>query len=309
MQVATPDDTLPALKPIRSSAAPDRARARSNYDYPQVQEHDTAMRWNFSSRARELSNADVFVISIPKSGRTWVRTFLASYFAAKTGQPFSINLTDQRRPGVPRIVYSHDQFEYRTKGNAWDRLRGKYLIPRSQLYHARVLLLARDPRDAFASYYVQMTRRNPAAPNEFKQSSVAEVLRHSRFGIAAMVRTMNGWLTEFRQQADFRLIRYEDLQADPGKHFAALLSGICEEEIAAGPFDQALAFSTFENMQELEASGGFANKILTPRDVTDIESFKVRKGKIGGYREYLSGTDQEYATRICRQLDPQFGYA
>src|SRR5438477_4526408 len=111
------------------------------------------MRWNFSSRASELSNADAFVISIPKSGRTWLRTFFCSYFAGKTGQPFSISLTDQRRPGTQRIIYSHDQFEQRTKGRGWDWLRGKYLIPQSELRETRILLLARDPRDAFVSYY------------------------------------------------------------------------------------------------------------------------------------------------------------
>jgi hypothetical protein len=35
------------------------------------------LRWNFSSRARELSRGDVVGVSIPKSGRTWVRTEMA----------------------------------------------------------------------------------------------------------------------------------------------------------------------------------------------------------------------------------------
>ena len=91
------------------------------------------MRWNFSSRARELSGGDAVVISIPKSGRTWARTFLNAYFAYKKGKQFSLDFTDRGEAGVPRIVYSHDRFEDRTKGNAWDRLRGKYLIPRRSL--------------------------------------------------------------------------------------------------------------------------------------------------------------------------------
>ena len=35
------------------------------------------LRWNFSNRARELSGGDVVGVSIPKSGRTWVRTDMA----------------------------------------------------------------------------------------------------------------------------------------------------------------------------------------------------------------------------------------
>ena len=60
-------------------------------------------------------------------------------------------------------------------------------------------------------------------------------------------------------------------------------------------FQEALEFSRFENMQKLEAAGAFDSKILHPGDVRDPESFKVRRGKIGGYREYLSAEDQQFA--------------
>ena len=112
------------------------------------------MRWNLSSRARELSGGDAVLISIPKSGRTWIRTFLNAYFSYKLGRQFSLYLTDQGGAGVPRIIYSHDRFEHRTKGNAWDRLRGKYLIPRRTLRKKPIVLLARDPRDAFVSCFI-----------------------------------------------------------------------------------------------------------------------------------------------------------
>src|SRR3984893_765141 len=44
--------------------------------FPTSRGNTAVMRWNFSSRARELSGGDAIVISVPKSGRTWVRTFL-----------------------------------------------------------------------------------------------------------------------------------------------------------------------------------------------------------------------------------------
>jgi hypothetical protein len=42
--------------------------------------------------------------------------------------------------------------------------------------------------------------------------------------------------------------------------------------------------------------------------VRDPESFKVRRGKVGGYREYLSAEDLEYAADALLELDPQFSY-
>src|SRR5947208_7312822 len=266
------------------------------------------MRWNLSSRARELSGGDAIVISIPKSGRTWIRTFLSAYFAYKKGRQFSLTFTDRGDAGVPRIIYSHDRFEHRTKGNAWDRLRKKYLIPRRALRKRPIVLLARDPRDTFVSYFVQLTRRNPATPNEIKEMPIDSLLRHPRFGIAVMVEVLNGWVTEFGDRSDFTIVRYEDLRAEPARLFHELLRAIGEKQIDESVFGPALDFSEFQNMQKLEAAGEFRSKILQPRDREDPESFKVRQGKVGGFRDYLSDESQRYAEEICAALNRVFGY-
>jgi Sulfotransferase domain len=266
------------------------------------------MRWNLSSRAHELSGGDAILISIPKSGRTWIRTFLNAYFSYKLGRQFSVDLTDRGGAGVPRIIYSHDRFEHWTKADAWDRLRQKYLIPRRALRRRPIILLARDPRDAFVSYFIQLTRRNPATPHEIKEMPIEALLRHPRFGIAVMVEIMNGWITEFGDRSDFTILRYEDLRAEPARLFHELLRAIGEKQIDETVFGPAIDFSDFRNMQKLEAAGEFGSKILRPRDLEDPESFKVRQGKVGGFREYLSGESQNYAGRVCAGLHPRFGY-
>src|SRR5437660_586609 len=118
-------------------------------------------RWNFSSRARELSGGDVIVISVPKSGRTWVRTFLCAYFCKRAGRPFTLRPDRYHEPAIPRLIFSHDFAEQRMKGRLWDRIRGKYLVPARELARARIILLVRDPRDAFGSLYMQMVHREP----------------------------------------------------------------------------------------------------------------------------------------------------
>ena len=65
-------------------------------------------RWNLSSRARELSGGDAVVISVPKSGRTWVRTFLCAYFCKRTGRPFTLRPDRYHEPDIPRMIFSHD---------------------------------------------------------------------------------------------------------------------------------------------------------------------------------------------------------
>ena len=53
---------------------------------------------------------------------------------------------------------------------------------------------------------------------------------------------------------------------------------------------------------------GFDSKILQARDVADPESFKVRRGKVGGYTDYLVTKDRQYATGALVKLDRRFGY-
>src|SRR5207237_2310929 len=162
----------------------------------------------------ELSDGDAVILSVPKSGRTWLRTFLSAYFSQKAGRQFSLTITDGRTPEIPRLIYSHDRFEHVTKGSAWDRFRGKYLIPSTQMRRVPIVLLVRDPRDAFVSYFVQLTRRNLTTPDSIRRMTIDALLYHPRFGIASMVEVMNIWLKEFGGRTDFHLLRYEDLRTD-----------------------------------------------------------------------------------------------
>ena len=266
------------------------------------------VRRNFSSRANQLSGGKAIILSVPKSGRTWIRTFLCAYFCKRYGRGFTLKPERYCEPGIPRLIFSHDLFEHRTKGDLWDRIRGKYLVPKKELRRAKIILLVRDPRDCFVSLYVQMTRRDPSAPAKFKQETVSDLLRDKGFGIRAIVKTMNDWLNEFSGRENFMMIRYESLRASPAENFRDVLATLGETAPDMSIFQTALDFSQFENMKKLEAAGAFDSKILRPGDVRDPESFKVRRGKVGGYREYLSVQDQEYAAETMAILDPRFGY-
>src|SRR5213592_916023 len=188
-------------------------------------------RWtrrDLSSRARELSGGDAIILSVPKSGRTWLRAFLCAYFCKRFGLEFTLRPDRYHEQRIPRLIFSHDLFEHRTKGDRWDRFRGKYLVPRNELGRAKIILLARDPRDCFVSLYLQLTRRDPNAPLKLRQKTVSEMLRDRRFGVGAIISTMNDWIGEFLERDNFTLIRYEALRAAPAEHFRDLLAVLGE---------------------------------------------------------------------------------
>ncbi len=228
-----------------------------------------AMRLNLSSRARELSGGDAIVISIPNSGRTWIRTFLAAYFCARHQHAFSLDPDQYGDKRIPRVIYTHDLYEHYTKTRWSERLRGKFLVPARELKRARILLLARDPRDTFVSHYLDLTRRAKGTAASLRKQSISRMLREPIFGINLMIRVMNQWMAEFEDRSNCNVLRYEELHAAPAEQFRRVLNGVGESEPAQDHFDAALQFSQFNNMRQMEASKACHPKLLQPGDVDD----------------------------------------
>jgi alcohol sulfotransferase len=77
--------------------------------------------------------------------------------------------------------------------------------------------------------------------------------------------------------------------------------------------DEYLAYAidkySFENMKRYEAQGAFAASELRPGDPSVAESFKVRKGRVGGYRAYLTAEEiRRLDELIDARLVPLYRY-
>ena len=263
-------------------------------------------RWNFSRHAATFRAADAFVVSIQKSGRTWVRVFLTAYFSE----------WNQAHPAsaTPRLVYTHDLWEHAAKERRGERLRGKWLIPRAAALGKPILLVARDPRDVLVSLFFHLQKRSATF-----QGDLPALLRHPVFGVERVVTIMNRWLDEWRGHPRLHLLRYEDARRDPEAVFAEALRFLLPDRpVDAGALRRAVEIASFENMRRLEAGdaraagselvGDLHKEALRPRDADDPDSYKVRRGKVGGYADYLSRADVEYLDRALERLDSRYGY-
>ncbi|WP_374440496.1 hypothetical protein, partial [Stella sp.] len=64
----------------------------------------------------------------------------------------------------------------------------------------------------------------------------------------------------------------------------------------------------FERMQALELAGAIPGRRLAVADPANPESRKVRRGKVGGYRDYLPPEDVAWIDAyLARHLDPWYG--
>lgn len=94
-----------------------------------------------------------------------------------------------------------------------------------------------------------------------------------------------------RTPKSFLFIRYEDLHQDPRDILGKVLEFIGEASRAENLLDNSIEYCSFNNLKKLESQNKLKSGILKPANTDDPESFKVRKGKIGGYTEYLSAAD------------------
>ena len=105
---------------------------------------------------------------------------------------------------------------------------------------------------------------------------------------------------------DFLLLRYEDMHRDPAGILRSLLRFMGLEHPDEQAIAAAVRYGAFENMRRLESSGSFEHK-MSPGDPDDEESYKVRKGKVGGYVDYLSPDDVAFVERVINEAGNPFG--
>jgi hypothetical protein len=106
------------------------------------------------------------------------------------------------------------------------------------------------------------------------------------------------------------VVRYEDMRADPEGALGRVLTFLGTPGSDAQIRD-AVAYAAYDNMKQLEQSRVFwlSGLRLRPGDRANPQSYKVRRAKIGGWRDYFD--DGEVAAidaLLAARPKPPFGY-
>jgi hypothetical protein len=263
-------------------------------------------------QCRKLRRADAVVVSYGKSGRTWLRVMLSRFYQVRHGLPermlIGFDNLHRRRREIPRIFFTHDNYLKDYTGHRDSKVD----------YRGRpVVLLVRHPGDVAVSQYFQWRfrmKRSKKALNEYpghgEDVDLVDFLMRPGAGLPKIVEFMNAWAREVPANPRLLVVRYEDLRAAPEATLARILERIgtpgSTEEIA-----EAVRFASFENMRRLEERRTFwlSGGRMKPRDHANPDSFKVRRGKVGGFRDYLD--DEQVAALdayLEKHLSPVFRY-
>ena len=261
----------------------------------------------------KLQRADLVVVSFGKSGRTWLRVMVSHLFRVMYKLPENAILGFDNfhnlNKAVPKIFFTHDNYIKDFTGDAGSKL---------PFYNKRVVLLARDPRDVAVSQFFQWKFRikptkvaiNNYPPRGTEISLFDFVMGDNGGSMQAVTDYLNLWAEESDKLVDFHLLRYEDLRIEPHRELRSMLD-FMQVDASTAEVDAAVEYSSYENMKRMEGKQQFrlAGGRMMPRDKDNPDSFKVRRAKVGGYRDYF--TDEEVAAidqRLAETLHPLFAY-
>lgn len=239
-----------------------------------------------------------YLCSYLKCGRTWLRFILAQYLNRlyKLGLEldlhtcFSLMPTDDSTDlkGISAYGFQDDR--------RFPLLLASHAYPRKEQFEqddaSRVVFILRSIPDVIVSEYFHRSR--------FMKGENADLkvfIRNPKGGAVKYCRYLNQWAPVVTNRPAL-IVTYEQLHENAVQTVAELL------RFLAVPVDnellqQAVQASCFDAMQTLENERGMPDH---DDQTDDPEGRRVRKGKVGGSREYLDQDDLEYIRNSCASL-------
>jgi len=244
-------------------------------------------------------HTDVYIVSFPKSGRTWLKMLLGKTIA----QLFDINdkkilniFEITRDNPIPGVQFTHDGTDQQ-----YARSYQNLVSDKTRFLGKKVVLLVREPRDLVVSNYFQATRRE----NAYK-GDISIFIRDPRYGIKKILMFYKDWNSEKSKNIEKYVVRYEDLHSNTCGELEEILAFIGIPGINRKIVETAVDFSSFNNMKKLEQGGFFNQNSMRPGNRKDKGSYKVRKGKIGSYVDELSQDDLKYIQDAIQDIGSHF---
>jgi Sulfotransferase domain len=275
---------------------------------PESRRYPTERRLRGWLEQQRLGKADYVIVSFGKSGRTWLRVMVSRLYQRKFGlrdELIEFSNYSRANPAIPRVLFTHDNYlrDYTGHGGGKLAFAGK-----------RVILLVRHPADITMSQYFQWKHRmrpHKILLNEYPPRDDSVTPYQFMVGAAGLPKVMQ-WLNEWAVGLDALdstlVVRYEDLRRDTAAELRRV-ADFMKMQASDAEIADAVEWAAFENMKQREADAASSSGRLRAADVSNPDSFKTRRAKVGGFQDYFDDAESGAIEAVIDQtLDPRFGY-
>ena len=269
----------------------------------------------------------VWIASYPKSGNTWIRSFLCSYFFLDLDkESFSFDVL-RHMPVFPNKklfnAFGSNPKNLQELAKSWIQVQKKINLNKKvnflkthnafgnykkhhftdKINTLGAIYIVRDPRDVLVSYSKHMKK------------SISETLRliqddnHIGFledqeGVIGDIR--GSWSQHYNSWKNFNIrekliIKYEDLIEDPFNNFLKAinyLNRLIGLKVDEENIKKCIKITSFNNLQNLEKTTGFKEKLTNHSDVPFFNTGKVKQWQKVLDKETINIVEKKFAKEM-----------
>lgn len=242
----------------------------------------------------DVKGDDVFIVSYPKSGNTWMRflignilydNFNFSNMEALIPDIYAANNSRIKDLESPRILKSHESYD-----------------PRYQ----KIIYIVRDPRSVAVSYFFYLKKFKGIAEDEKFTEFLPKFINGAFGGFGPWDEHVKSWCcTKEGKQDNFLLIKYEDLKENAHVELSKINSFL-GMEFSEIDILNTIEQSSFSNMKKSELSKKHDGSALLKGGESIIPF--VRAGKTDEWREYFGAVELNLLIDAYGDTMKEIGY-
>lgn len=236
--------------------------------------------------SKKITNEDVIFASYDKSGRTWVRFFIAAYINDYYKFGYDVDWSNFGRL-TPGPMYKKEELMlFPGKGLVKPIFSHRKTIGRF-FPNRKVVYISRNFLDILVSFYFFHKNRNW---HDYEGLDINQFVM-SAFELDEAISRINYFSRQLEKSREYMVMPYEELRQDTEGSFRKIIE-FTPYEYDEGVFKRAIEHSSFESMQKLELKG---------REGVDKEKLHARSGTTNKYKEYLSEDTIAFVTDLLEK--------
>ncbi|XP_072926315.1 sulfotransferase family 5A, member 1 isoform X1 [Hemitrygon akajei] len=243
----------------------------------------------------QFQDTDTVIITYPKSGTTWMQEILTLIYSDGDMTPAKTIPNWLRTPWIEQYYCENVLMNKSDHRILTTHLPYHFLAKSLKQSNAKVIYVARNPKDIVVSYYhfhkIANFLPEPGTFGEFLEKFlIGEVNYGSWF------EHIKEWHSH-RDEFNFLFITYEELKKDLRKSVIKLCNFL-EHPLLPNAVDAIVRHCTFENMKDNK----MVNYTLIPVEILNHEKGKfMRKGIVGDWKEHFTHEQKQAFEKIFQK--------